>query len=411
MKMKLAVAALTSALVVPLVGSSPAPALQAKERTPDNSLMVVTANLAEAWDYADTQKHGDMDTFVARVLDEFKYRPDVLALQEVRKSSADYVARKLSARSGQPYKVVVSPPANPYFPYGGGRAGAKETSIVINAKTMKVLDPGGYLATVAKPEHEVEPNDPVFHQAFALLQKRGTTKKFATMSVHLLPRGYLANMDLDKYYRNKWAKQMHNKLRARYGAKSDLRYLMGGDFNQLGCLRGTSEDCVSKSPFWQTLTGFGYLDTIKAFTTVDYIWSKGMPGALYGLDSGYHSMSKANRYSDHPFRWSVLGPDTYPPLPPKPLTVDVAPKKNGDPRVYLTWGKGDDRAGTGVKKIYLERKLGKDPWTLVDPTFRDYAHYDYEPGKFGDKVAYRVRVKDGAGNFSPWVTRYVELKK
>ena len=384
-------------------------AITARERTPDDSIMVVTANVAEAWHYPDYAQHGDMDMFVRRLLDEFKFRPDVIALQEIRRSSASYIARKLSNLSGQPYRTTFAPPSNPFYPYGGGRAGAKETAILINARTMKVLDPGGYLPTVAKPEHVVEPYDPVFNQAFSLIKKRDTNLKFATMSVHLLPRSYMANADVDKYYRNKWSKQMHNKLRNRYGGRRGVNYLIAGDFNQLGCLRGIGEDCRSKSPFWQTLTGLGYQDTSKTFGTIDFIWSKGMGGGIHDMDSGFRSLRK-KAYSDHAFRWTVLGPDRYSPLAPKPLTVDVAPKSSGDPRVYLTWGKGDDRAGTGVRKITFERKLGSDPWEVVKP-WRTYAHYDYEPGKWGDVVRYRVRAKDGAGNFSPYVTRYVELKR
>jgi hypothetical protein len=157
------------------------------------------------------------------------------------------------------------------------------------------------------------------------------------------------------------------------------------------------------------MTGFGYQDTSKTFGTIDFIWSKGMGGGIHDMDSGFRSLRK-KAYSDHAFRWTVLGPDRYAPLAPKPLTTDVAPKSSGDPRVYLTWGKGDDRAGTGVRRIIFQRKLGTDPWEVVKP-WRTYAHYDYEPGKWGDTVRYRVRAKDGAGNFSPWVTRYLELKR
>ena len=373
--------------------------------------MVVAANLREAWSYSDVQSHWDMDKFVNRVLDEFKYRPDILALQEVRRASAKYVARKLSGKSGQPYQVVGSIASNPYFPYGGGRAGAKETAIVINAKTMKVLNSGGYFPTVARPEHEVEPHDPVFHQYFALLQKRGTNMKFATMSVHLLPRSYMASTDLDRFYRNKWSKQMHNKLRNRYGGKSGLRYLIAGDFNQIGCERGIGQDCRRKAPFWKTLTGLGYKDTAKSFGTIDYIWSKGMPGALNSFDSGFKSLSDAKEYSDHAFRWAVLGPDRYPPLPPKPFTLDLEKTSGGNPVIKMHWGKSDDRAGSGVKKITFERKLNSDPWQMIDP-WRPYAHYDYYPDiNWGDTARYRVRAIDGAGNLSPYVKRFVEIKR
>lgn len=410
MKFRRVPLALASTLALSLLAPTPSPALKAKERTPDDSVLVITANVAEAWVYSDVRSHGDMDKFVNRVLDETKYRPDILALQEVRRSSAEYIARKMSGLSGQPYKLAVTPPSNPSFNYGGGRAGAKETAILINSKTMKVLDRGGYIPSPYKPEHANEPYDPVFHQAFALLKKRDTKMKFATMSTHFLPRSYMANGDVDKYYRNKWSKQVHNKLRNRYGGRAGVKYLIAGDFNQLGCLQGIGEDCRSKSPFWKTLRGFGYQDTAKTFGTIDFIWSKGMPGAAHSMDSGFKSLSSSKRYSDHAFRWTILGPDRYPPLAPKPLTTEVRKANNGDPVVYLTWGKGDDRAGTGVKRTILERKVNTDPWQVVAPTFRDYAHFDNDR-KWGETVRYRVRAKDGAGNFSPYVTRYLDLKR
>ena len=99
--------AIAAGLVLSALAPTPAPALRAKERTPDDSVMVVTANLREAWSYSDVQSHWDMDKFVNRVLDEFRYRPDILALQEVRRASAKYVARKLSGKSGQRYQVVI----------------------------------------------------------------------------------------------------------------------------------------------------------------------------------------------------------------------------------------------------------------------------------------------------------------
>ena len=406
--MHLAVAACLALSALPFATTS-SPAITAKERTPDDSVMVVAANLREAWDYGDVKSHWDMDKFVNRLLDEFRYRPDILALQEVRKASAEYVARKLSGKSGQPYKVVGSIASDPYSPYGGGRAAAKATAIVINTKTMKVLNNGGYFATVAKPEHEVEPYDPVFHQYFALLQKRGTNMKFATMSVHLLPRSYMASTDLDRYYRTKWSKQMHNKLRSRYGGKSGLRYLIAGDFNQLGCERGIGDDCRVKAPFWKKLTDLGYKDTAKTFGTIDFIWSKGMPGALNSQDSGFRSMSDSKAYSDHAFRWAVLGPDIYPPLAPKPFTSNLEKTSGGKPVVQLHWGKGDDRAGTGIKKITFERKLNTDPWKEIPP-WRTYAHYDYDL-QWGDIARYRVRAYDNAGNMSPFAKRYVEVKR
>jgi hypothetical protein len=371
--------------------------------------MIVTANLNEAWDYGDTQRHGDMDRFVNRILKQ-KWTPDVLAVQEVRRSSAQYVAKKLSARSGLPFRVVVLPPSNPFQPYKG-RAGAYETSIIANTKTMRIVNNGGMMPTAARPEHVVEPHDPVFFQSYALLQKRSSDENFAMMSVHLYPRGYLANMDLDKSYRKKWADQMRRKLVERYGGRANLNYVLAGDFNQSVCLRGHWSRCFTKSPFATALTRAGYENTSKDQGEVDLIWSRGKPNAYHLWDRKLKSMPAAKRYSDHPFRWSLLGPDVYAPTAPTPMTLDLYARDFGSrpPAVTVKWTKSEDRGGVGVSRYQFQKKTNDGDWANLDPSGRVW-HHDYDL-KWGQTVRYRMRVFDKNRNVSGWVVRKVDVTR
>ena len=395
-----------SALVV-----GPASGDIAKEYTPDDTVMAVTANLREAWEYGDTTRHDDMDKFVTRLLDEFKYRPDVLAVQEVRQSSAKYVAGKLSRMTGDLYKVVVMPPKNPYFPMNG-RPGAKETSILINTATMKVLNNGGYIPTKAKAEH-MEPHSEgvIPHQAHALLQKKGTDMVFATLSVHLVPQNYI-RADLDAFYRNKWVKQLQRKLVRKY-ARRNLKYLAMGDYNQASCLRLYKQTCRKLSPFWKTMRyDFKYQDTLKLHGPVDFIFSKGKRSSLSNPDSGFENLPTSERYSDHVFRYAILGPDRYAPIPPAPFEIER--KNNGEYVIALRWGDSDDRSGSGVTRFRLEKKYAtENDWTKLEPkpdSPRFYQDYDLDFDNH-QWVSYRVRAIDKAGNPSAWITRAVELDK
>lgn len=410
MSKPISIGAVITATVASFAVATLSPASAAKKNSPPDSLLIVTANLEEAWDYSDVQHRWDMDKFVARLLRGSKFLPDVLAVQEVRKSSVKYVARKLSRKSGQPYRVVVMPPSNPFQRYKG-RAGARETSIVANVATIKVLHDGGMMPTAAKPAHVIEPHDPVFFQSYALLKKRSSGERFAVMSVHLYPRGYLANNDLDKYYRKKWANAMHKKLVNKYGSRKNVRYVMAGDFNQSSCLRGHWSKCYQPSPFWKSLIGRGYDDTSDDKGQVDLIMSKGKAGALHSMDIGFKKIPRAKRYSDHPFRWSVLGPDRYAPTSPKPVTVDLRRRDFGSrpPVIDFKWDRSEDRGGVGVAGYRFERKVDDGDWERLSPSGR-FGHQDFDI-EWGKRVQYRVRAFDKNRNSTGFVKRSVDVEK
>ena len=370
-------------------------------------MTVVTANLREAWDYNDVQSHWDMNKFVRRVTKQPKFLPDVLAVQEIRRSSALYVARRLTARTNRRFRVVVMPPVNPAQRHPSGRSSTYENTIIANMSTMRILHDGGYTPTSARRDHMIEPGDPIFFQSFALLQKRSSGEKYAVTSLHFYPRWFFSSADLDKYYRNKWVNQLRSLLYKRYGGRKNVKYLIVGDFNQTVCLRRYQSRCFKPSPFARTLRRAGYQNTSKNIGWVDLIWAKNKRGALHSWDGGLKGMSAP--YSDHAFRWTVLGPDRYAPTSPKPVSLDLRRGGSGRPFVDVKWEPSDDRAGSGLKAYDLQRSLNGGAWTSQTP-FNPTWHQDREL-EWGDTVSYKLRAVDRAGNATPYIVRRVEVKR
>src|SRR3712207_680863 len=112
--------------------------------TADHRVLVVTENLEEAYSAGvnETADMFEVPNFVDRVLAKAPALPDVLLMQEVNYRSSGYVAREFTRRTGQRYTVVVRPPRRPNR-ISGNRSIHTETSIIVNATTMKVVNRGG----------------------------------------------------------------------------------------------------------------------------------------------------------------------------------------------------------------------------------------------------------------------------
>jgi exonuclease III len=379
--------------------------------SPTDSLMIVTANLREAWEYQDTLDHGDMDVFVQRVLDE-KFLPDVLAVQEVRKSAVKYIANKLSDVSNQDYRVVVMPPNNPSTPYKG-RPGAYDTSIIANLTTMRILSNGGFMPAGDSPANVVEPYDPIVFNAYALLQRRGTDAKYATMSIHLYHRSYLKDAATDKAYRLRMAKKMRALLYKKYGSRRGVRYLLVGDYNEDICAQGDWDSCRRYQPFASNLMSKKYKNTAKNNMGVDYFFVKGKPGALWDEDN-----MSPNRYSDHTYKWTIIGPDRYAPQDAGPLKADLFARSelpSNPPAVKLKWKQVHDRSGVGFAGFTLRRKVNdSDPqiFKLGDKFFfNDLGDEMNPPLEWGDTVRYTVEVCDKKNNCTAPLFREIEVTR
>lgn len=99
----LALSALLSVLLAPAIGSASVPG-----ESPRGQVLVVDANLLEAFGGADVADAADMNNFVRRLVAQLPYAPDALLLQEVVGPSAENVARFMSAATGLEYDVALA---------------------------------------------------------------------------------------------------------------------------------------------------------------------------------------------------------------------------------------------------------------------------------------------------------------
>jgi endonuclease/exonuclease/phosphatase family metal-dependent hydrolase len=281
MKLRLVVVAAASVLATSLLSASSEPA------SDSHGLLVVTANLREAYDKQDLADMHEMVVFTARLLDRVPRDPDILLLQEVRHSSAAFVARLLTKATGARFTVVVDPGRRPARRLPS-RSVFRNTAIVINRETTRALAQGGFIGNAHGRR--------VGKNAYTLVTRRGASTKIALMSLHLMPHRSLAT--------KRWVVKDASLLRRKY-PDADLK-VMAGDFNADRCLE-FKPNCLL-APFYRELVrDRPYIDVVRAVAArrrggVDYIFASGRPIAA-GVD-----LDGKGRYSDHVFRWGITAP-------------------------------------------------------------------------------------------------------
>ena len=354
--------------------------------SPPDRVVIVTANLLEGFSGADVRDLSEMDVFVDRVLDKIGYRPDVVLMQEVNSRSARYVAAEFTRRTGQKYAVIADAGDKAYRETDT-RITKRDTAIAINTQTMSKAGTVGYIVTRydrggnARVEYK--------YNARSLVGEDAGTMKLALASVHVPPAGI-----------TKTAKALANKLDRAYPSSAPEQFeVLGGDFNQVG-IDYLSYGQVKTHAFWRALTGpFDYADSIYNVVVgkgVDYVFVRGGVWDA-GIDSSYDpTMSKSSPgfYSDHRFRWAVVGPDDEDPS--MPANVALAARRTGGARMKVSWGASDDNAGIAAYDVFRStdgatfRKHG---------TTQNLNYYD-ETVTRGTKYWYYVVARDFSDNTS-----------
>jgi hypothetical protein len=349
---------LLSSLVSPLVGQAPAQAATAAT-SPDNRIVVVTANLREAWTPEDVADISDMQIFAGRVLAQTPYAPDALLLQEVSRTAAKNVASILSNRTGYTYTVAKAKKRTRKETRSAKHLWAN--AILLNATTMQKLDNGGFIATGYSRDDSAGGVKPtVANSAYTFAGERGGGLKIALSSSHLAQQHQLKTERIANTYKKKWSEKIATKLKRAYGGYSSNRITsIGGDFNTQKCSGGYP---CHPLPFWRTLTsdGYGYRDTIHETVNiggVDYIFTSG--GVINAnLDSTYSDPKPSSRgfYSDHRFRWAVVSNDVTRPTAPTALRATT-----GKDAIVLSWTAARD-AGSGIDHYEVWRS-GVHDWS------------------------------------------------
>lgn len=303
-------------LVVVGAALSTSPVSAGGGKSPDGQVLVVTANLKEAYpDGNDLQRTGDMRVFVTRLLDQTPFAPDVLHLQEVRRQSAVFVARVLSNRTGRSYIVAVKPPRD-IITEEGGQSVHTDTAIILNRATMVARSKPGYIRTTYD-RSESAPGKKVIvrRQAHIAAEERATGTTIASMSLRFAHISDLRSRDVSFRLRYQWSNQMAGFIDRRYPATAQTMRVIAGDFNAVRCMNGDPRNC-REAGFWKLMTGDRYNYKEALFrsglaTGVDYIFIRD-DVADAGFDRNYDA-DRAERglepyYSDHRFRWAVVTP-------------------------------------------------------------------------------------------------------
>lgn len=380
----LAVLAVTMSFVVTMSGvgaAAPVP-----PSTPIDRVAIITANLLEGFSGADVRDLSEMDVFVDRVLDVVNRVPDVLLLQEVNSRSARYVAAEFSRRVGQSYAVIADAGDKAYRETDT-RITKRDTAIVINTESMSKAGRSGYIVTRYDPGGNAKVE--YKYNARGIVSEVGGTLKLALVSIHV-PGGGITRR----------AKVLAAKLDKAYPSTAPEQFeILGGDFNQVG-IEYVSYGQVETHPFWDALTKqFDYADSVYNVLIgkgVDYVFVRGgVWGA--GIDSAYDDRtpkSSPNFYSDHKFRWAIVGPDDE--VPSTPGNVQIAARGTGAARMKVTWEASTDNAGIATYDVY--RSTDGNAFSKHGET-SNLTYYD-ESVTRGKAYWYYVVVRDFSNNRS-----------
>ena len=342
-----------TALVV-LAGAS-APVLidsgvaKAAPRSRAGRPLFVTANLQEGFGDRDVRRMGEMRTFVKRLLNQTPSAPDVLLLQEVRGRSARYVKKLLSNKTGFPYAVAFGCD-RAIWRQNSRRIITQDSAILLNKATMDKMGSGGYITT---RKWTAEFDKPLYRKhAYGMARMKGTDLTFAMASIHIPGSGV-----------KETSQEIANELASRRPGVN-RRSVIGGDFNTLRKARVVNGRVIP-ARFWKNLTTrpYRYRDSIHfgdgpLSNGVDYIFARAGVHKT-GVDTRYNPKMSEDRsgfYSDHRFRWAVLGSDMSPPTSPKSLRAS-----NVTSGIRLSWRRAADRGGSGVAGYEVWRMLESRP--------------------------------------------------
>jgi hypothetical protein len=306
-------ATLSALLVLTFAGSTATPVrlrdaqlAAGPDVSPAGQVFVVTANLQEAFNREDYKNLKEMGVFVNRLLDKVPHRPDVLLLQDVRKSAVVRVVELLTKKTGDRYKIAQRLRKEPWQKLPNNVWHSTETAIVVNDATMELSGKAGFVR-IRNPWGNPKGDYVEYKgQAYARAVERDGGAVVGLMSVHL-PKEPVENRTTAKRF-GPWVDRLATFMAKHY--PTALR-VIGGDFNQTRCL---GKDPCKEAPFWRTLTSaeHGYTDALW-HEMEPRNWQDRLP---LGVDLIFTTLGVVNAggdeknppvfYSDHRFFWANL---------------------------------------------------------------------------------------------------------
>lgn len=287
--------------------------------------------------HKDIAQKGELVNFADRLAGELHVVPDVLLFSEAIGVSTRATAKLLTKEFGVRFGTAIAP-TDLYVGNSSRRANKRNTSVVINMKTMERVNQGGYV-TVRQPQGEqAEGTLPTSQdEAHVLLREKASGARVAVMSVHLLSSRKFRSRAIARQRKGIWAENLMSFFRDKY-PDAPIK-ILGGEFNERRCLAHLETlECDSDrpnsptgtTPLWRAITGdpFNYKDSVYEYNSrgpwdlwkaanklegkkggkrIDFIFGK--PEVYSGWhDQAYNARIFTRNYiSDHRFISSVVG--------------------------------------------------------------------------------------------------------
>lgn len=373
-------------------GVAVTPVNAAPATSPPGQVVIVTTNLQEAYGEKDVKDPRDLDVYVARLMTLLPAAPDVLLLQEMRRSSARSLASRLSTATGFTYRVAVEPARNPHV-QRNGRIHKRETAIVLNTSTMAKVDRGGFIRLDIPRDEMAAGLKPVTKYAARLLvRERGTGLKVPVVSIHLPLSSEFRSDSIANSRRGRFAKKVVRILKERYTGLSPRLDTVAGDFNENRFIGDTERI----QPFYKVFTQYNnYRDALvvlKQGYGVDLIFTRA--GIMAGdRDDSYNTKTTDpdEFYSDHQLRWMTLSPDVTPPSGASDLSA-----RWSDSTIVVDWTHAIDNVGIARYEVW---RKGGDVWRHRATVSSDGW---VDPEVYSNKTyTYRVVPVDTSHNWGP----------
>lgn len=294
--------------------------------SPSRQLAVVTVNLQEAFRDPDVADPTELVNFARRVPDVVPYAPDVLLVQEITGAGSRFLADMMHRATGSRYEIAVAPGVESIRRKRRVKI-ATDTAIILNADTMALDDPGGFIQISYDERDAARGKIRVTHQAFAHAHKQDDSLSTVLMSVHFVTSKHMASPHTAFAYKGLWCRQLAAFLDETYAPRPEQVHVIGGDFNNRRCDAPVETLDCAPLPFWRTLVDeFGYTDSVFAVhgfsdeslraqyrkgteyarSRIDYIFARGgVLDASHDVDYGAME-GDADFYSDHRLVWALV---------------------------------------------------------------------------------------------------------
>lgn len=275
------------------------------------TILVVDANLTELFDPLDTADTSDLERFADRLKEQLPEAPDVLLLQELRRTSGHKLLAILGERFGTRFHMAFAP--GPRIWDGAANEVMHEVAVVINQATMKTLDTSALINRY--PVRQATPPGLATEKlvGIAHLRRKGG-QTLVVASLHFPPDRSFLESGAGEPHRARWAERIAARV---VEMDPDAVHVVAGDFNSPRCLNHTWRDC-DLAAWWEALVRepnpipdarqvfkdrVGWRHAPRA--GVDHIFTDGYVWN-YETDDDYLK-DESDYYSDHRFRWVLVG--------------------------------------------------------------------------------------------------------